>query len=152
MGSGSCEGQGNAVRHRKKLSFEGKVHDSHKYQAWEQNPFLARFVGDWATKEIVKQFMKNKWRNHYRNGWLDVPVKYAYLKNNASMRDPTASRKKTALSVGGAVKKTATREDVQDGAPGKGKGKAVSEEGEDEDDEEEDHESSEQDNGEDRGA
>jgi hypothetical protein len=67
-------------------------------QAREQNPFLARFVGDWATKEIVKQFLKNKRRNHYRNGWLDVPEKYAYLKNNASKRDPTGSRKKKALS------------------------------------------------------
>lgn len=55
-------------------------------------------MGDWATKEIVKQFLKNKRRNHYRNGWLDVPAKYAYLKNNASMRDPTGSRKKKALS------------------------------------------------------
>ena len=100
----------------------------------------------------MKQFTKNKRRNHYRNGWLDVPVKYAYLKNNTSMCNPTTSRKKTALSVGGAVKKTATRKDMQDRAPGKGKGKAVSEEGGYEDDEEEDHESSEQDDGEDRGA
>jgi hypothetical protein len=67
-------------------------------QAREQNPFLARFVGDWATKEIVKQFLKNECRNHYRNGWLDVPEKYGYLKNNASKRNPTASRRKKAFS------------------------------------------------------
>jgi hypothetical protein len=70
-------------------------------------------VNDWATKEIVKQFTKNKQRNHYQNGWLDVPVKYAYLKNNASMCNPTVSRKKTALSAGSTIKKTATRKDVQ---------------------------------------
>jgi hypothetical protein len=55
-------------------------------------------VGDWATKEIVKQFLKNKRRNHYRNGWLDVPEKYRYLKNNVSKRNPTASRRKKAFS------------------------------------------------------
>lgn len=97
----------------------------------------------------MKQFTKNKRRNHYRNGWLDVPVKYAYLKNNASMRDPTASRKKkAALSGGGAVKKTATRKGVRGGVPEKGKAVRVGED-EDEDDEEEHRESSERDDGED---
>jgi hypothetical protein len=105
-------------------------------------------VGDWATKEIVKQFTKNKRRNHYRNGWLDVPEKYAYLKNNASMRNPTASRKKAALSGGGAaVKKTATRNDVQSEVPGKGKAVRVDED-ESEEDEEEDRERGEGDDGE----
>jgi hypothetical protein len=84
-------------------------------QAREQNTFLARFVGDWATKEIVKQFLKNKRRNHYRNGWLDVPDKYGYLKSNASMRDPTASRRKRALLV------TAAAKDLQDATLRKGK-------------------------------
>jgi hypothetical protein len=54
----------------------------------------------------VKQFLKNKRRNHYRNGWLDVPDKYRYLKNNASMRDPTASRRSKALSAMAAAKDT----------------------------------------------
>lgn len=63
-------------------------------QARDQHSFLKRFVNDWATEEIVKQFMKNKCKNHYRNGWLEPPAKYAYLKQNSSMRDPTASRTK----------------------------------------------------------
>jgi hypothetical protein len=67
-------------------------------QARQQNPFLVRFVNDWAMEELVKQYIKNKRKNHYKNGWLDVPEKYTYLKNNASKRDPTGSRKKRALT------------------------------------------------------
>ena len=60
-------------------------------------------MNDWATAEIVKQYAKNKRKNHYGNGWLEVPQKYAYLKQNASKRNQTASRKKRASSgVGGA--------------------------------------------------
>jgi hypothetical protein len=45
----------------------------------------------------VKQYIKNKRKHHYKNGWLDVPAKYAYLKHNAGKRNPTASRRKKAL-------------------------------------------------------
>ena len=84
---------------------------------------------------------------------MDVPVKYTYLKNNASMHDPTTSHKKTALSTKGTVKKSATTKDVRGGVPGKRK--VVIEEDEDEgedegdDDEEEHHEGSERNDGED---
>ena len=100
-------------------------------QAREQNPFLARFVGDWATKEIVKQFLKNKRRNHYKNGWLDVPEKYEYLKNNASKCNPAASRRKKAFSS--AAAKTISY------APGKGKERArvLEDDQEDQDDQSE---------------
>jgi hypothetical protein len=57
-------------------------------------------VNDWATEEIVKQYMKNKRKHHYKNGWLDVPERYAYLKDNAYKRNPTSSRKKRALVAG----------------------------------------------------
>jgi hypothetical protein len=45
----------------------------------------------------VKQFVKNKRKNHYSNGWLEVPEKYAHLKQNSSKRNPTASRSKKAM-------------------------------------------------------
>jgi hypothetical protein len=45
----------------------------------------------------VKQYMKNKRKHHYKNGWLDIPQQYAYLKNNASKRNPGGSRKRRAL-------------------------------------------------------
>jgi hypothetical protein len=67
-------------------------------QARDQHPFLARFERDWATEEIVKQFTKNKRKNHYANGWLDVPARYTYLKQNSMKRNPTASRSKRALA------------------------------------------------------
>jgi hypothetical protein len=44
--------------------------------------------------------MKNKRKHHYKNGWLDVPERYAYLKDNADKRNPTSSRKKRALVTG----------------------------------------------------
>jgi hypothetical protein len=67
-------------------------------QARDQHPFLARFERDWATEEIVKQFMKNKRKHHYANGWLEVPARYAYLKKNSLKRNPSASRSKKALA------------------------------------------------------
>jgi hypothetical protein len=66
-------------------------------QARDQHPFLARFERDWATEEIVRQFLKNKRKNHYANGWLEVPKKYAYLKLNSRKRSKTAPRTKRAL-------------------------------------------------------
>jgi hypothetical protein len=67
--------------------------------------------------------MKNRRVNHYRNGWLDVPEKYGYLKNNANKRDPTASRTKKALSSTASAKQ-ATK-DLQDVGGQKGKRKVV---------------------------
>jgi hypothetical protein len=61
---------------------------------------LARFERDWATEEIVKQFVKNKRKNHYANGWLDVPEKYLHLKKNSMKRNPSGSRSKKALGTG----------------------------------------------------
>jgi hypothetical protein len=66
-------------------------------QARNQHPFLSRFERDWATEEIVKQFVRNKRKNHYTNGWLDVPDKYAYLKSNSKKRNPAGPRVKKAL-------------------------------------------------------
>jgi hypothetical protein len=68
------------------------------HEARDQHPFLTRFERDWATEEIVKQFVKNKRKNHYNNGWLEVPGKYVYLKQNALKRNRTATRLKRALA------------------------------------------------------
>jgi hypothetical protein len=67
-------------------------------QARDQHPFLARFERDWATEEIVKQFVKNKRKNHYANGWLEVPDKYTYLKQNSKKRNPAGSWSKKGLT------------------------------------------------------
>jgi hypothetical protein len=87
---------------------------------------LKRFVNDWATEEIVKQYMKNKQKNHYKNGWLPVPEKYKYLKENSRKRNPQGSRIKRAKSNSSMALSTKAQ----------GKGKAdVPEETDDEDDE-----------------
>jgi hypothetical protein len=56
-------------------------------------------MNDWATEEIVKQYMKNKRKHHYRHGWLDVPERYKYLKNNSDKRNPNGSRRKKGLGA-----------------------------------------------------
>lgn len=67
-------------------------------QARDKIPFLSRFVNDWATEELVKQYLKNRRGDYYRNGRLEVPDKYQYLKANAQQRDPNASRKRKAVA------------------------------------------------------
>ncbi|KAJ7138979.1 hypothetical protein C8R44DRAFT_867150 [Mycena epipterygia] len=81
-----------------------------------RHPILGDYVNDWATEEIVKQYIKNKHRHAYRQQALDVPEKYTYLKANSAKRNPSASRKrrtgaanapKRAVAVA-AAKKAAT--------------------------------------------
>ncbi|KAF5315125.1 hypothetical protein D9619_007520 [Psilocybe cf. subviscida] len=67
--------------------------------ARKQHPYLSKFRNDWATEEIVKQFFKNKRKNHYRNGWLAVPERYAHMADVSSKRNPAGSRTKTARKV-----------------------------------------------------
>lgn len=65
-------------------------------KARERHPILGRYVNDWATEELVRQYIKNKRKHAYAKRYLDVPDKYNYLKNNASKRSaaPRASRAK----------------------------------------------------------
>jgi hypothetical protein len=96
------------LRVRTDLVDNAHVRDCVHIQARDQHPFLARFERDWATEEIVKQFVKNKRKNHYANGWLDVPEKYKYLKQNSRKRNPAGSRSKKALNVSGVAADTGT--------------------------------------------
>ncbi|KAJ7934918.1 hypothetical protein B0H13DRAFT_2305063 [Mycena leptocephala] len=107
------------------------------------------YANDWATEEIVKQFVKNKHRYAYRNGWLDVPEKYKYLKTNSAKRDPSASRKRRTVAEGStgaakvsvAIKKAAKAKKIKGKSSGsksgsRGKGKQVVVSDEEDDDEE----------------
>ncbi|CAA7267807.1 unnamed protein product [Cyclocybe aegerita] len=76
--------------------------------AREHHPVLKRYMNDWATEEIIKHYMKNKRAHHYASGWLEVPAKYDYLKENASKRDPNRSRVSRAKAEL-AVKKSCKR-------------------------------------------
>lgn len=118
-------------------------------QARGRHPILAKYANDWATEEIVKQFVKNKRRYAYRNGWLDVPEKYKYLKTNSAKRDPSASRKRRTVATGStgaakvsvAIKKAAKAKKIKSKSSGsksgsRGKGKQVVVSDEEDDDEE----------------
>ncbi|KAG6848512.1 hypothetical protein H0H93_016417, partial [Arthromyces matolae] len=77
--------------------------------AREKIQFLKRFHNDWATEEIVKQYFKNKRKNHYRHGWLEVPDKYKHLSETSAKRNPSASRVKRVKSAMEAAKKQKKR-------------------------------------------
>ncbi|KAJ7735355.1 hypothetical protein B0H16DRAFT_1731391 [Mycena metata] len=64
-----------------------------------RHPILANYVNDWATDEMIKQYTKNKRRHGYRQKFLDVPEKFAYLKHNSAKRDPSASRKRRTVAT-----------------------------------------------------
>ncbi|KAJ7206882.1 hypothetical protein GGX14DRAFT_456951 [Mycena pura] len=80
--------------------------------ARKHHPYLAEFQNDWATEEIVKQYVKNKRNNAYKKGYIDVPPKYAYLKENAAKRDPSKPRGKKASkpSKSGAIRADAAKD------------------------------------------
>ncbi|KAJ7114645.1 hypothetical protein C8R43DRAFT_1156415 [Mycena crocata] len=77
------------------------------------HPIFKWYVNDWATEEPVKQYIKNKCCNAYKNGSLEAPAEYAYLKSNSAKRDPSAHRgrpkvpKVAAANVKKAAKKRA---------------------------------------------
>jgi hypothetical protein len=54
------------------------------YQAREEAPYLKRFANDWATQALAMQLLKNKRAHSYRRGYLEVPERYAYLKETAA--------------------------------------------------------------------
>ncbi|KAG6847898.1 hypothetical protein H0H93_005087 [Arthromyces matolae] len=51
-----------------------------------KNPILERYPNDWATEELVKQYIRNKRHYGYKNGFLQRPDGYDHLKINASKR------------------------------------------------------------------
>jgi hypothetical protein len=69
------------------------------------------------VEEIVKQFVKNKQKNHYANRWLDVPEKYSYLKQNSMKQNRTGSRLKKALTSGVPVNVDVNVADAYGAAP-----------------------------------
>ena len=55
-------------------------------------PFLKRFVQDWATQALAMQLLKNRQCHSYCCGYLEVPNKYAYLKDTATKRKSQGSQ------------------------------------------------------------
>lgn len=50
---------------------------------------LERYEQDWATEGLARQYLKNRRSYNYRQGRLDVPENYQYLKDNAAKRSNT---------------------------------------------------------------
>jgi hypothetical protein len=98
------------------------------FKARERHPILKHFQNDWATEEIVKQYIKNKRRHGYKKGFLEPPTQYAYLKANSAKRDPSAPRGKRAdaarTAKKAAVKKAVAKKNSTS-AKAKGKKKMV---------------------------
>ncbi|KAJ7856987.1 hypothetical protein B0H14DRAFT_3640945 [Mycena olivaceomarginata] len=107
------------------------------------------------AEEIAKQYVKNKRRNAYKHGWLEVPAQYAYLKDNSAKRDQSGSRKRRAAPAtpkkatsatkkataaakkAAIVKKVQSRQPAKSGGKNKAKQVVVDEEEEEEEEEEE---------------
>lgn len=111
-------------------------------QARERHPILKKYMHDWATEELVKQYVKNKRKNGYNKGWLEVPEKYAYLKDNSSKRGTAPRKKKGLLALEAAQKAKAASKRKGHGSARKSAGKrrvvaASSEEDDSEHDEQE---------------
>ncbi|KAJ6607277.1 hypothetical protein B0H10DRAFT_1956375 [Mycena sp. CBHHK59/15] len=78
--------------------------------ARERHPYLAAFVNDWATEELVKQYIKNKCKHTYKQNWLVPPTKFAYLKANSAKRDQSAPQgRKQKLEKATTAAKKSTR-------------------------------------------
>jgi hypothetical protein len=116
-------------------------------QVRQSIPDMSRYVNDWATEAIVRQWMKNKRSYAVQKGFLDVKPKWEYLKDNSTKRTdaPRGNGKRKATSQGSsgpAAKKTRlAKASPKTSAKGKGKGDsratAVGDDDSDEDDEEE---------------
>ncbi|KAJ7666789.1 hypothetical protein DFH06DRAFT_1294984 [Mycena polygramma] len=87
--------------------------------AAKKHPILERYENDWATEEIAKQAIKNKRRTSYKNGSLEVPAEYAYLKANSAKRDPSAPRGRKHANVDKAKKVAKKRSEVARKRPSK---------------------------------
>lgn len=110
---------------------------------------MGRYVNDWATEAIVRQWMKNKRSYAVQKGFLDVKPKWDYLKDNSAKRTdaPRGNGKRNAMSQGslGPVAKKArlAKTSLKMSAKSKGKGKSkVTAADDDDSDEDEDEDDS----------
>ncbi|KAJ7131800.1 hypothetical protein C8R43DRAFT_1133477 [Mycena crocata] len=106
--------------------------------ARERHPILKRYVNDWATDELAKQFIRNRRRNEYKKGTLQRPAEFAYLKANSAKRNPSAPRgRKGVKATTKAAKKAAKKGGSSKlSAKAKGKRRAVESEEEEKDESE----------------
>ena len=101
---------------------------------------MARFVNDWATEAIVRQWMKNKRSYAVRQGFIEVKPKWEYLKDNAAKRTdaPRGNGKRKATSQLASSQAAKKARLMKTSAKTKGMAKAKALMDDDEDDDEDD--------------
>jgi hypothetical protein len=90
-----------------------------------------RYEQDWATEGLARQYLKNKRSYNYRQGLIDIPDKYQYLRGNAAQRSE-APRGNTHKRKAAQAKKLATVAKKARISEGLGKGKAINDDEEEE--------------------
>lgn len=83
---------------------------------------LERYEQDWATEGLARQYMKNRRNYNYRQGRLDVPENYQYLKDNAAKRSDAPRGNTHKRKAAEAKKEAMARKRAR---ISKGKGKAI---------------------------
>lgn len=116
-------------------------------QVRQSIPDMGRYVNDWATEAIVRQWMKNKRSYAVQKGFLDVKPKWEYLKNNSIKRTdaPRGNGKRKATSQGSSgpaakkarLAKASPKTSAKDKGKGKSRATAVSDDDSDKEGEEE---------------
>jgi len=103
---------------------------------------MARYVNDWATEMIVRQWMKNKRSYAVQKGFLEVKPKWEYLKENAAKRSnaPRGNGKRKATSQGLSRPAAKKVQLAKTSTKGQGKAKATVVNGDDGDDSDEEEE------------
>ena len=103
MGRNSGAGQGPVLPSSESVSvLQDRIVTMSYLQVHQSIPDMGRYVNDWATEAIIRQWMKNKWSYTVQRGILNVKLKWEYLKNNSSKRTdaPHGNGKRKATSQG----------------------------------------------------
>jgi hypothetical protein len=132
VGRNSCAGQGPVLPGGESVSvpLQDRMLTMSYLQVRQSIPDMGRYINDWATEAIVRQWMKNKRSYAVQKGFLDVKPKWEYLKNNSTKRTdaPRGNGKRKATSQGSsgpaAKKARLAKASPKTSARGKGKGKS----------------------------
>jgi hypothetical protein len=100
---------------------------------------LERYEQNWATEGLARQYLKNKRSYNYRQGRLDVPEEYHYLKENAAKRTD-APRGNTHKRKATQAKRSAMAAKRPRISGSKGKSKVIDEDASNEEEDDNDNE------------
>ncbi|KAG5640105.1 hypothetical protein DXG03_001208 [Asterophora parasitica] len=106
------------VRHVRELTNQARINWETKWAnippkekadlfsvAKARHPFLGRFANDWATEELVKQYIRNKHKYAMQQGHIPVPEGFSHLKENAAKRGSGSRRSRADIELESILKK-----------------------------------------------